>query len=91
MRTIYKYELPVTDLAVIEMPSGAQILKVDYQPGFGPAIWALVESDAQIEPRTFYVCGTGQDADDLPAEAIHLGTFLMMGGDFVWHVFGKRR
>jgi hypothetical protein len=44
-------------------------------------MWALVDTDAQIEPRTFEVVGTGWELDE---NMFYIGTCLE--GSFVWHI-----
>lgn len=83
MRTIHKYPIKAT----IEMPVGAQILKVDTQ-GLSPMLWAEVEDNASYETRYFDVYGTGWVVDETEGTKVHhVGTYLQ--GDFVWHVYER--
>jgi len=91
--TIWKYILKPT--CEIEMPTGAQILSVHAQPNKAPpfkldgeeiCIWAKVEPANPKETRKFVVFGTGHP---VPCE-LHmqfLGTALLHGGLFTYHVF----
>lgn len=66
------------------MPTGAEILHVGVQ-GHIAYIWALVDPDERIEARSFRVYETGHPIDgDLGR---HIGSFTMLGGALVWHVF----
>ena len=93
MKTIYKYHLDVTDVQKVLMPKGAEV--VDVKPvsdrdGFTEdryiALWAMVESEAEKETRTFFIAGTGHP---LPAGLDldrHVGTVRDRDA-LVWHVF----
>lgn len=85
MTRIYKYELTITDVAVIEMPKGAKMLTVQMQHGVA-CVWAEVDVDAPKVRHAFRVLGTGHPADDV-AEMPYLGTIQLHGGDLVFHVF----
>lgn len=84
MKKIFKYKLPVEDLATVEMPQGAEILSVGTQ---GPAelfVWALVDPEAPVGLQYFNIRGTGHDADG------DLGRFVgsvTMSIGLVFHVF----
>lgn len=84
MRTIHKYQLPIVNRSVIEMPVGAQILSVQAQ-GDIPTIWALVDTKSPMEKRVFYMAGTGHIIPD--GEYKHLGTIQLLGGNLVYHIF----
>lgn len=82
---VHKYVWPpdaVTSDVEIEMPRGAQILHVGNQ-NETICIWARVDLDAAMEARKFAVCGTGSPC---PAYS-HIGTVLLEGGGYVFHVF----
>jgi hypothetical protein len=74
----------VTDRPAIPMPKGAEILTVQVQRDEAQ-VWAIVDSDAPVEPRTLVIVGTGQPMpDDLGR---YVGTWQAVGGHFVFHVF----
>lgn len=79
---VYKYPFDVADAFVIQMPVGAQVLKVEQQNGT-PTLWALVNPRAVEVTRRFRIVGTGHpfDADRL--------TFIATWQQppFVWHLF----
>lgn len=81
-KTIWKYELePSTTL---EMPVGAKILHVHEQNDV-MCLWALVDTEAPLEVRTFSVYGTGHPMHNHPME--YIGTAHLSGGSLVLHVF----
>ena len=45
MKRVYKYEIRVADFFALEMPVGAELLRVDAQ-GNVPCLWAIVDPDA---------------------------------------------
>ena len=87
---VYKYEVPVTSIFMLYLPTGAKILNFQTQRE-EPTIWALVDEtlpEEDTEQRTFFLVGTGHDVPDL-SDLIYIGTTLMAGGDLVWHLFEK--
>src|SRR4051812_10783006 len=90
MLTVHKFALPfpVTDRFELRLPRGARLLSLQCQQD-EPKIWALVESDAPNEVRTFRLVGTGHPIPGiLIAEQLRfVGTFQMMDGSLVFHVF----
>lgn len=86
MKTIWKYELR-PDGATVGVPEGAKILTVQAQKEL-PCIWCLVDTDARQENRTFRVYGTGHPMPVCPGD--YCGTFQLMGGSLVFHVFEVR-
>lgn len=86
MKSIWKFELAKTDLQVFEMPVGAKILAVQSQGGNSPCIWALVDTDAVKEQRSFTTYGTGHPFNENYKQE-YLGTYQLMNGSLVFHVF----
>ena len=86
MRIIYKYPLEVEDYQVVTMPKSAQILTVQAQRG-KPCIWALVDTDNNPEKRYFRIAGTGHPIRLKDKLLRYIGTFQMIGGDLIFHVF----
>ena len=84
MKTIWKYEIPVTDVVELSMPKDAHILpKVAAVAPNRLNVWAVVDPANELEIRQFLVVGTG---NPLPEEAsIWIGTVVT--GPFVWHLF----
>lgn len=82
---IYKYPFEVADVIDLVMPRGAEILTIQTQ-GRLPTIWAKVCCDGPTEHRVFRCYGTGHPID--PAlHLIYVGTFQLMGGNFIGHLF----
>ena len=86
MKTIYKYLLKVEDYQMIIMPRSAQILTVQAQRE-KPCIWALIETDNEPEERYFRMAGTGHSISSKAKLLRFVGTFQIMNGDLVFHVF----
>ena len=88
-KQIWKFQLPVSDIANIEMPKGAQILKVDTQYDI-PYIWALVDPSHEIETKVFEIFGTGH-LITYPVGSVrnYIGTFMVEHGTYVFHVFER--
>lgn len=92
--TIWRFELPVTDRPVIDMPQGARVL------GAPPSerssrrdcieIWAEVDDpDAPLEYREFRIVGTGNGMPDDCGRFV--GTVLTHSGCYVWHLYEASR
>lgn len=78
MKQIWKFRLNTT----IQMPMDAQILTVQKQDG-EPTIWAMVNTENELETRNFTIVGTGNSFDDKDMK--YIGTF--QDSPFVWHLF----
>lgn len=93
-RRVWKYEIGdpilmqhIARRFAVPMPKGADVLHVGVQFRGGeepiPCAWALVDPDAELQPKWFFCAGTGEG--DVPADAKHVGTVQI--GRFVWHYF----
>jgi hypothetical protein len=82
-KVIWKYEILIENDFDVEMPKGAQILKVALQHG-KPVMWALVDAAAEKEIRHFFVVGTGYFLNN---DGKHIDTFLMDQDRLVLHLF----
>lgn len=80
MITIHKYRLPVSRVQ-LNMPRVLQFLDVQIQDGV-PTMWALVNTEAPVETKTFLIFPTGVA---LPNNCVYIGTY--QAGWFVGHVF----
>ena len=85
MTRIWKYELPIEDVATKVMPAGAEILHVGLDPSGQPCVWALVQENEKMERSNFHIVGTGNPMSDEITHAMHLGSIVQ--GPSVWHVF----
>jgi len=93
---IWKYEVEIRDVHIIEMPAHAEILHLGVQKvGFNTNgtederayIWVKVNPYNKGEKRYFKVCGTGHPIEeDEKGDLIHIGTFQFKIG-FVGHLF----
>ena len=86
-KTIWKYTIQITDVQTVELPENAKILCVKIQYDI-PTLWALVDPTLDREPIEIVTFGTGQpdiETDNLE----YIDTYLVMGGDFVGHVFKR--
>lgn len=88
MKKIWKYKFEMTDEVVLEMPRNAEILTVQMQ-GETPMIWALVDTENNIEKRYFEIIGTGNPIPDLARHLSrkYINTFQTMEGRLVFHLF----
>lgn len=83
-KVIWKFDLDLDREFTIELPKGAQILKIDTQLGAG-RMWALVDSTAATELRKFEIHGTGNPFDATNRE--YIGSWITNVGNYVWHLF----
>ena len=89
MKTVYKYTIAPDPTQHIDLPNGAEILKVEMQQNI-PCIWVLVDVDfTHMERRWFRLVGTGQEFEHDERHQ-YIGTFLMYEGTLVWHLFEVR-
>lgn len=87
---IFKYRLPFMEVAQVEMPIGAKIIRVDGLDG-ALWIWAIVDENAQTEIRSFRLFKTGSEMpeDILSYEYLGCGAiFIQM--ELMMYVFEKR-
>ena len=84
-KTIWKFPIAVRDKVTMTMPEGAEIIHVAMQ-GEQPTMWAIVDPSAMQISRHFYIFGTG---NQIQSPSKHVGTFFMLDGTLVWHVFEK--
>jgi len=83
MKSVWKFEL--TPTGFVDMPVGAVILKIKEQNKL-VYVWALVDTEAEIESREFFVYGTGHAIDE---GMKYIDTFYISGGLYVFHVFER--
>ena len=76
---IFRFELPLQDEAIIQMPEEAKILSVEAWKGI--SIWAECFETHQLVPRVFRISGTGHPVPD----GKFVGTVITP--PFVWHVY----
>ena len=83
---IFKYHFEVEGEVSIPMPKGAHILTVQVQHNT-PCIWAIVDPEQPIESRTFRIFGTGHEMDINITRSHYIGTFQLLDGSFIGHLF----
>ena len=88
-KTIWKFQLEVTDKQFIRMPKEAELLSVQTQ-NETPCLWALVNPNSPTEERCFEVFGTGHPVHcDMGIDRKFIGTFQLQGGVLVFHLFER--
>ena len=89
METIYKYKLTKEPYIKLMMPIEAEILCVQIdQKDNTPCIWAVVDTEDEVEERFFEIIGTGNSIyRDMGIERKYIGTFQEV--PFVWHLFER--
>ena len=87
-KRILKHHLALTggQAQPLALRQGARVVHVGNQHEH-VTLWFEADDDAPAEHRLFYVVGTGHD---VPSNSEHRGTALMLGGQFVWHVYEVR-
>ena len=87
-KTIWKFELDVTDCQKVMMPDGAEILTAQMQ-GNSLCLWAVVDPREQVKVgRIIEMFGTGNPVDcDMGTERRYISTVQMAGGQLIWHLF----
>ncbi|MGI8639230.1 MAG: DUF7352 domain-containing protein [Pyrinomonadaceae bacterium] len=87
MKTIYKYNLQVTDKQQIELPKEAKILCVQVQHG-EPQLWAEIDTAATLEARMIEIFGTGHPiSQEIGQSRRYISTFQIDNGAFVFHAY----
>ena len=88
MKRIYKYQIQPTELedqVTVSMPVGAKVLSVQVQKGI-VCLWVLINTKEKVDEfREFNVVGTGHDIDFNTNKFV--GTFQLMEGNLVFHLF----
>jgi len=90
LKTIWKYELQITDMQTVMMPKGAEIISVDNQFS-DVCMWAIVDTTCKPKGRIIEIVGTGNPMiDDDRVNRWFIGTVIRRPYDgFVWHVFER--
>lgn len=87
MTTIWKFPLEVTDEQDVSMPGGSVILCAQTQSDI-PCLWAMVDSEQDMESRHIVIFGTGQPIPK-GLTVNYIGTFQRFGGQLIFHVFER--
>jgi hypothetical protein len=83
VKAIYRYEVPIDDRPHRHI-LGGEVIGVASRLVDVVEFWAIHDDDGIQQQRAFQVFGTGQE---IPADAVHVGTTIAPGGRFVWHLF----
>lgn len=92
--TVYRYLIPMRAANTcdyggtvdITMPKGASVFHVGRDSAGNASAWALVDPNAEEEPHTLLIVGTGWDTPlDMLDKYCHVGTIVNPG--YVWHFF----
>lgn len=85
MKTVWKFDLDTDDYNSFSMPRYSVILSVQEQ--FGKVkMWVLCDpNEKQYEIRKFRLAGTGHSIEENIKSFI--GTFQLLSGNFVGHLF----
>jgi hypothetical protein len=87
VNVIHKFPLHEGARSLIRIQPGFKPLTVQLQHET-PTLWAIVDDARPLEfGRSGVLYATGWSLEDLPAEAVHLGTIQIDG--FVWHYFAE--
>jgi hypothetical protein len=75
----------------IELPFYAEMLTIQEQRD-KLVMWCIVDTEDELEPRTFHVVGTGNpmpepEWEEWPIMLAYVSTVQTKGGRLVWHVF----
>lgn len=84
--SVYKYPIRPNDIVELDLPSGAELLKVADQKGT-VCMWALVDPSMPTERRKFRMAGTGHPILEPAEYLVHVDSWLMAGGSLVFHLF----
>jgi hypothetical protein len=89
MKKIFKYRLPFMEVAQVEMPAGASILRIDGQEG-ALWIWAVVDPAEPVETRTFCLFKTGAPMpDDIDTYLYHGYGAIYIQMELMLYVFER--
>jgi hypothetical protein len=85
MLKVFKYPSPSVYYFSLKLPQGAKILSVQEQHG-EPQVWALVNPEREPEERNFRLV-TGHQIGEDEEKLSFIGTFPLVGGAFIGHLF----
>lgn len=95
MLTVYKYPIPLMDIFHLDLPTNAQILHFGSQND-QIYIWAKIDTDSELETRSFRFAGTGHDLTNLihnrrnhviSNNLLYIGTVKIHNETLVFHLF----
>jgi hypothetical protein len=95
VKAIWKYPIPINNFSgiTIHVPHYAdrkfneQVLYCEVQNGT-PCLWVLVDDENEARAIRVVVAGTGHGVDSMiEGKLVHVGSFMLLDGNFVGHVF----
>lgn len=86
MKTIFEFPIKIIPEQEIQVPVGAEFIRIDLDELGQPTLWAIVESDNPLESVRLYAIAALRP---ISLGAIYLGSFLATTQ--VWHVFRSAR
>lgn len=86
MRRIFKYELTIEDVQVIESFTSFEPLSVKVQNG-KPVLYAIVDDETEAQKVRIRTHGTGFAVEPYTSKNEYVGTYLLQEGALVFHVF----
>ena len=89
-RAVWKFPLQPGSPSVVRMPRGSIVIHVGHDGDTAPVLWAMVETNALLVGREFWVYGTGHDLPSGVSALDHQGSVQTPSG-LVWHVFEGAR
>ena len=82
---IHKYPIPSSDEFILIIPEQSTIMHVGLHQ-LEMFLWAMVDTEAPPEERTFRLVGTGHTVPD-DKNLDYIGTITNHEGVYVWHIF----
>ena len=87
MKTIHKYVIPTFEKFELEIPEDAELLDFKVQNNV-PMLWALVDTNAALEKRSFVTYPTGAEIPyDEWTQGNYIGSVLFTNDTLVTHLF----
>ena len=86
MRRIFKYELTLEDVCMIESYNFFDPLCVKVQNG-KPVLYAIVDDETDKCKHRIEIYGTGFKVDEYIDSSKYIGTFMLNDAELVFHVF----
>lgn len=86
-KAIWKWEVPIReDEFTLELPAMSEILYFGVQ-NKKPTLWVLVDPGQLPKECTFRLAGTGHSIPDEMNADKYVGSVLLLGGEYVLHLF----
>jgi len=82
-KTVWKFPIEITDVQILQMPHGAEIIHAGLDPQGGPCVWARVNPNNSPAETSLHISGTGHPVPD--GDNRHVGSLNQ--GPCVWHLW----